>query len=157
MSSTPAPGSPTPASQPPATAAAGPWQAVQPAGWAPPVGYANGVLAHGATRRLYVAGQVAFGPDGRLRHAGDLVAQATLAFANVRAVLDAAGARPEHVVRMRLFVRSAAAYAEHAAAIGKGWRTHLGRWFPAMTLVEVARLYEPEALIEVEADAEIPL
>lgn len=145
----PTPGSPTPP--------AGPWQAVQPPGWAPPVGYANGVLAHGATRRLYVAGQVAFGPDGRMRHPGDLVAQATLAFANVRAVLDAAGARPEHVVRMRLFVRSAAGYAQHAAAIGKGWRTHLGRWFPAMTLVEVARLYEPEALIEVEADAEIPL
>jgi enamine deaminase RidA (YjgF/YER057c/UK114 family) len=128
---------------------------VNPPGWAPPVGYANAVVSRGGTR-VAVAGQVAFGPDGRLRHPGDLVAQATLAFENVATVLAAAGAKPEHVVRMRLFVTSAAAYAAKAKEIGKAWRSVFGRWFPAMTLVQVARLYEEEALIEVEADAEVP-
>jgi enamine deaminase RidA (YjgF/YER057c/UK114 family) len=131
------------------------WRAVNPPGWAPPVGYANAVVSRGSTR-VAVAGQVAFGPDGRLRHPGDLVAQAALAFQNVAAVLAAAGARPEHVVRMRIFVASAQAYAQHAKEIGRAWRATFGRWFPAMTLVEVARLYEEGALIEVEADAELP-
>jgi enamine deaminase RidA (YjgF/YER057c/UK114 family) len=128
---------------------------VNPAGWAPPVGYANAVLSRGGTL-VSLAGQTAMGPDGRVRHPGDLAAQAGQAFENVLTVLAAAGARPEHLVRVRLYVRSADAYAAQAKAIGAAWRARFGRWFPAMTLVEVARLYDPAALIEVEADAVVP-
>ncbi len=132
-----------------------PWQAVNPPGWALPVGYANAVVSRGGTR-VSVAGQTAMGPDGKVRHAGDLLAQAALAFDNVLTVLAAAGARPEHMVRVRIYVRSADDYAARAGDIGKAWRASFGRWFPAMTLVEVARLYDQGALIEVEAEAVIP-
>jgi enamine deaminase RidA (YjgF/YER057c/UK114 family) len=96
------------------------------------------------------------GPDGKVRHPGDLVLQAAQAFDNVLAVLAAADAKPEHLVRMRIYVLSADAYAAHAKALGEAWRARFGRWYPAMTLVQVARLYDPAALIEVEADAEVP-
>ena len=132
-----------------------PWRAVNPPAWAPPVGYANAVVSRGGTR-VSVAGQTAMGPDGKLRHAGDLVAQAALAFDNLLTVLTTAGARPEHLVRVRIYVRSADDYAAKAGEIGKAWRARFGRWFPAMTLVEIARLYDPGALIEVEAEAVIP-
>ena len=132
-----------------------PWTVVQPPGWAPPVGYANAIVSRG-TRRVSVAGQTAMGPDGKVRHAGDLAAQAALAFQNVVTVLNAAGAKPEHVVRARIYVMDADAWAREAKAIGASWRQHFGRWFPAMTLVQVARLYDPLALVEVEADAELP-
>jgi enamine deaminase RidA (YjgF/YER057c/UK114 family) len=151
----------TPRPPPPATPAPppapgqGPWTAVNPAGWAPPVGYSNAVVSHGTTR-VSVAGQTAMGPDGRVLHPGDLVAQAGQAFENVLAVLTAAGARPEHLVRVRLYVMSADAYAAAAKAIGSAWRARFGRWFPAMTLVQVARLYDPAALVEVEAEAVVP-
>lgn len=154
MTADPPPSPPAPPG-PRGAAPAGPWRSVLPEGWAPPVGYANAVVSRGGTR-VSLAGQVAFGPDGRLRHPGDLVAQAALAFANVRTVLEAAGARPEHLVRVRLYVLDADAYAAGARAIGRAWREHLGRWWPAMTLVQVARLYDAGALIEVEGEAVVP-
>jgi enamine deaminase RidA (YjgF/YER057c/UK114 family) len=132
-----------------------PWTVVNPAAWAKPVGYANAVVSRGTTR-VSLAGQTAMGPDGVVRHPGDLVRQAAQAFDNVVTVLAAAGARPEHVVRVRLYVLSAADYATNAKALGEAWRARFGRWYPAMTLVQVARLYDPAALIEVEADAELP-
>jgi enamine deaminase RidA (YjgF/YER057c/UK114 family) len=91
-----------------------------------------------------------------VRFPGDLAAQAGQAFENVVTVLAAAGAEPRHVVRVRLFVTSADAYAAAAPAIGAAWRARFGKWFPAMTLVEVARLYDPLALVEVEAEAVVP-
>jgi enamine deaminase RidA (YjgF/YER057c/UK114 family) len=74
----------------------------------------------------------------------------------VAVVLRAAGAAPEHVVRMRIYVLDVDAYRRDAKEIGRRWREHFGRWFPAMTLVQVSRLYDPDALIEVEADAVVP-
>lgn len=151
----------TPRPLPPATPAPppppgkGPWTAINPPGWDPPVGYSNAVVSRGGTR-VSVAGQTAMGPDGHVRHPGDLVAQAGQAFENVLQVLAAAGAKPEHLVRVRIYVRSADAYATEAKAIGAAWRARFGRWFPAMTLVEVARLYDPVALVEVEAEAVVP-
>lgn len=136
-------------------AGAPPWRAVNPPEWAKPVGYANGVVSRGGTR-VSVAGQVAMGPDGLLKHPGDLVAQAELAFSNVVTVLRHAGATPEHLVRVRIYVLSVPAYKQQAREIGQAWRRHLGRWFPAMTLVQVVRLYDDQALIEVEAEAVVP-
>ena len=96
------------------------------------------------------------GKDGRVRHPGDLAGQAGVAFANLAAVLRAAGARPEHVVRMRIFVTDAELYRVRSKEIGRHYREHFGAWFPAMTLVQVVRLYDPDARIEVEAEAVVP-
>lgn len=131
-----------------------PWRAVNPEGL-PHVGYSNAVVSRPGTW-VSVAGQIDMGPDGRVAHPGDLLAQAEGALSALGRVLAAAGARPEHLVRVRLYVTDAAAYATHARAIGRLWRAHLGRWFPALSLVEVAGLYDAGALIEIEADAVIP-
>lgn len=131
-----------------------PWTAVNPTGM-PSQGYSNAVVYRPGTH-VAVAGQIDMGPDGKVAHPGDLLAQARGAIMAVRRVLEASGARPEHLVRVRIYVADAAAYARQARDIGRIWREHLGRWFPAMSLVEVARLYDSGAVIEIEADAVIP-
>jgi enamine deaminase RidA (YjgF/YER057c/UK114 family) len=132
-----------------------PWRAIDPPEMAQPVGYSNAIEARPG-RWLALAGQIDMAPDGTVAHPGDLVAQARGAFANVATLLTAAGARPTHMVRMRIYVDDAEAYAHHARAIGQAYRDHFGRWYPAMTLVQVARLYDQGALIEVEVEAVVP-
>lgn len=132
-----------------------PWRRIDPPELAPPVGYSNAVESRGG-RRLSIAGQTAMAADGSILHAGDLVAQAGKAFENVATVLRAAGARPEHLVRMRIYVTDVDAYRTRSKEIGRQYRAHFGRWFPAMTLVEVARLFDDGALIEVETEAVVP-
>ena len=132
-----------------------PWQVVQPPGAAQAVGYSNGIVSRGG-QRLTVAGQIDMGPDGKVVHPGDLAAQAAGAFANVAAVIAAAGGKPEHMVRMRVFVMDVEDYKANGKAIGASYREHFGRWFPAMSLLQIAGLYDEGALIEVEAEVIIP-
>jgi enamine deaminase RidA (YjgF/YER057c/UK114 family) len=132
-----------------------PWRAINPPELAEPVGYANGVESQGG-RRLCIAGQIDMAKDGTVANPGDLVAQVRGAFGNLCAVLRAAGGEPAHIVRMRIFVLDIADYKANGKAIGALYREHFGRWFPAMSLVQVAGLYDDGALIEVEAEAVIP-
>ncbi len=138
-----------------ASPAGSPWRIINPPGLAKPVGYSYAVESVRG-RRITVAGQVAMDETGAVVHRGDIVRQAAMAFAHVRAVLDAADARPEHLVRLRLFVTDIPAYQAGSKAVGAAYREHLGRWFPAMTLVQVVRLYDDGAMIEVEAEAVVP-
>lgn len=131
----------------------GPHLRFDPPSLPPPKGYANGVLA-AAGRTLYLAGQVGWDREGRF--AEGLAAQVDRALENVVAVLAAAGGVPAHLVSMRIYTRSAAAWREQRRAIGAAWRRHLGSWYPAVTLVEVASLYDPPALVEIEAVAVLP-
>ena len=96
------------------------------------------------------------GPDGKVVHPGDIAAQAAGAFANVAAVIAAAGGKPEHMVRMRVFVADAQDYKANGKAIGASYREHFGRWFPAMSLLQISGFYDEGALLEVEADVVIP-
>lgn len=129
---------------------------VNPASLAKPIGYSHGVLATPG-RILYLGGQVGWDRDGRFPpRPYDLVAQTDLALANLVAVLAEAGGRPEHVTALRIYVRSAEAWRRSSEAIGEAWRRRMGRWFPAMALIEVQRLYEPEALVEIEGTAVLP-
>lgn len=132
-----------------------PHRVVTPASLAKPSGYAHGVLAaHG--RALFLAGQVGWDKEGRFPPGSDLAGQTDKALENFLAVLREGGGAPEHVVSMRVYVRSAVAWRAKSKEIGAVWRARMGRWFPAMTLVEVARLYEPEALVEIEGTAVVP-
>ena len=126
---------------------------LQPPDWAPPKGYANGVLAEG--RLLFVAGQIGWDADQRLV-SDDFAEQTRQALENIAAVLGAGGARPEHVVRMTWYVTDKRTYLAAQRAIGKSYRAVFGDHFPAMTLVEVADLLEPGALVEIEATAVVP-
>lgn len=131
------------------------WEAINPPSMAKPVGYAHAVVSAGG-RRIHLAGQVAMDAEGRVLHPGDLVEQATLAFRNLAAVLAAAGGEPGHLVRMRIYVLDVRAWKAHARPIGAAYREVFGRWYPAMTLVQVAGLYDEGALVEVEGEAVVP-
>jgi enamine deaminase RidA (YjgF/YER057c/UK114 family) len=123
---------------------------VQPAGWPAPKGYANGVITRGRT--LHVAGQIGWNEAG-VFESHDLPGQFARALDNVLAVVAAAGGEPEHVARLTIYVTDLPAYRASLRAIGQAWRARLGRHFPAMALVGVAGLVEPEALVEIEAVA----
>lgn len=126
---------------------------LQPPGWAPPRGYANGVAARGL--QVFVAGQI--GWDAQCRFASDdLVTQARQALANVRAVLAEAGARPEHLVRMTWYLTDKREYLARAREIGVAYREEIGHYAVAMSAVQVAGLVEDRAKVEIEATAVVP-
>jgi enamine deaminase RidA (YjgF/YER057c/UK114 family) len=130
-----------------------PHRVVEPKALARPSGYAHGVVA-APGRTLFLAGQVGWDRDGRF--AQGLAAQADKALENLAAVLAEAGSAPEHVVSMRIYVVSADDWRARSKEVGEAWRRRMGRWFPAITLVQVARLYERDALVEIEATAVVP-
>ena len=121
--------------------------------WPRPKGYSNGVVTTGRT--LYVAGQIGWEPDGTFL-AKDFVGQFEKALANVLTIVEAAGGRAEHLVKMTIYVTDLPAYRSSLAAVGEVWRRRLGKVFPAMALVGVAGLVETEALVEIEAIASLP-
>ncbi|MDQ3811790.1 MAG: RidA family protein [Chloroflexota bacterium] len=128
-------------------------QAVQPPGWPRPRGYANGILGEG--RLLFLAGQIGWDAGGRLA-SPSFLEQARQALANVAAVLDAAGARPEHLVRLTWYVVDKREYLAAQSELGRVYREVLGGHYPAMTLVQVADLLENGARVEIEATAVVP-
>lgn len=126
---------------------------LQPAEWARPKGYANGIVAEG--RHVYVSGQV--GWDGQCRFvAGGMGAQVRQALLNIVAVLAEAGAGPEHLVRMTWYVTSRDEYYAELAQIGSAYKEVIGRNFPTMAVVQVVALMELQAKVEIEAVAVIP-
>jgi len=124
---------------------------VQPAGWPRPVGYAHGMAAEGHI--VAVAGQVGWDPVTERFTATDMAGQVAQALRNIAAVLEAAGARPDQVVRMTWYVTDLAAYVAARPAIGGAYASVFGRHFPAMSVIGVAGLLEPGALVEIEATA----
>ena len=126
---------------------------VEPPGWAPARGYANGVSAQG--RLVFVAGQIGWNAAQRFE-SDDFVAQAAQALANIAAVLAAAGARPEHIVRLTWYVVDKREYLASLAALAAPYRAVMGRHYPAMTAVEVRALIEDRARVEIEATAVVP-
>lgn len=126
---------------------------IQPAGWSRPRGYSNGVAARG--EQIFVAGQIAWNEREEIVSA-DFVEQTAQALANVVAVLHAAGASAEHLVRMTWYVTDKREYAARAKEIGAAYRAIVGAVYPAMTLVEVAGLLEEGAKVEIEATAIVP-
>jgi enamine deaminase RidA (YjgF/YER057c/UK114 family) len=125
---------------------------IHPEGWPPAKGFAHGVLAEGRT--LWVAGQ--WGSDQAGDFPDGLVAQTEQALRNIAAVLAAAGARPEQIVRLTWYMTDLADYNARLKEIGQAYRRVIGRHFPAMTAVEVRRLVDPRALVEIEATAVVP-
>jgi enamine deaminase RidA (YjgF/YER057c/UK114 family) len=126
---------------------------LQPAGWARPRGYSNGMVADGRT--VFIAGQVGWNAEEQFEHR-DLAGQVRRALQNIVAVLAEAGGRPEHITRLTWYLLDKRAYLAEAAAIGAAYRDIIGRHFPAMTAVQVGALIEDAALVEIEATAVVP-
>ncbi|HEX2690143.1 MAG TPA: RidA family protein [Kofleriaceae bacterium] len=125
-------------------------QEVSVPGWPAPRGYANGRIGQG--RAVHVAGQVGWDERGAFA-SRELVPQFARALDNVIAVVRAAGGTPEDLARMTVYVTDIAAYRGAQRALGAAWRERLGKHFPAMALVGVTALVEPEAVVEIEATA----
>ena len=125
---------------------------LQPAHWARPKGYANGVVAQGTS--VHVAGMIGWDAQG-VFHSDDLVAQVRQALQNVVEVLAEAGARPEHIVRMTWYLLDKREYLARAREIGAVYRELIGDFGVAMTAVQVAALIEDRALVEIEVTAVI--
>ncbi len=119
-----------------------------------PRGWTNGIVVPAGASVLVIAGQTGTRPNGEM--AADFTAQFDTALARLLKVVEQAGGRAEHVVRMRVYVTDLEAYQTARQAIGEKWRARMGRHYPAMTLVEVSRLLDPRALVEIEGTAAVP-
>ena len=126
---------------------------VNPPGWPRPRGYANGIVAEG--RFLFISGQVAWDENERF-HSDDLVEQVRQALKNTLTMLQAGGARPEHVARMTWYITDKREYLRRGKEIGAVYRELMGQHYPAMSMVQVAALMEDRARVEIEATAVIP-
>jgi enamine deaminase RidA (YjgF/YER057c/UK114 family) len=127
-------------------------QVLQPAGWPLPKGYANGMAADG---RIVVTGGV-IGWDETERLADGFVAQVRQTLANIKAILAEGGARPEHLVRLTWYVVDIEEYLANLKTLGPVYREAFGAHYPAMALVQVVRLVEKAARVEIEATAVVP-
>jgi enamine deaminase RidA (YjgF/YER057c/UK114 family) len=127
-------------------------QQLQPPGWPQPKGYANGIKARGEF--VFVGGMI--GWDANEKFPKGFVAQAKQALENIVAVLAEGGGKPEHIVRLTWYVLDMDEYLAARRELGKAYKAVLGENFPAMALVQVGRLFEPEARLEIEATAVIP-
>jgi enamine deaminase RidA (YjgF/YER057c/UK114 family) len=125
---------------------------LHPAGWPRPKGYANGIKARGD--QIFVGGMIGWDAEGRFPEG--LAAQTRQALANIAAVLAEGGGRPEHITRMTWYVRDMDDYLARQSELGAAYRAVMGTHYPAMALVEVRRLVEPQALVEIEATAVVP-
>jgi enamine deaminase RidA (YjgF/YER057c/UK114 family) len=126
-------------------------ESILPQGWPRPSGYSNALSASG--RVIALAGQIGWNPRTQGFETDDFVEQTRQALRNIVAVLEAAGARTEHVVRLTWFVTNANNYLWNREAVGTAYRDVFGGHFPAMSVVVVAGLLERRALVEIEATA----
>ena len=124
-----------------------------PEGWERPRGYANGVAARGL--QIYVGGQIGWNEDQQFT-SDDFVAQTAQALHNVFAVLQAADAGPEHMVRMTWYITDRNTYVSRLKEVGTVYREIMGPNYPAMTCIVVQALVEERALVEIEVTAVKP-
>jgi enamine deaminase RidA (YjgF/YER057c/UK114 family) len=130
---------------------------LQPPDWAAPKGYSNGVAVRcePGAQWVFVGGQIGWNAQQQF-DTDDFVGQARQALINTVAVLAQAGGKPEHIARLTWYVTDRDEYVASLRALGAAYREVLGKHFPAMTCVQVARLVEPRAKVEIEATAVVP-
>ncbi len=129
-------------------------QIIHPPGWADPIGYANGVLAPPG-QILFIAGQVGWDASQTF-HSEELAPQFDQALQNVLEILATAGGKPEDICRMTAFCCDKPKYMAARRDLGPIWQKHMGRHFPAMSMIFVADLLDSPGLIELEATAVLP-
>ncbi|MCB8820823.1 RidA family protein [Microvirga rosea] len=125
---------------------------LHPKNWPQPKGYSNGMMAEG---RLLVTGGIVGWDEAGVFPQG-FVAQARQTLLNIRSILAEGGAGPQHLMRLTWYVVDIDDYLANLRDLGKAYREVLGPHYPAMALVQVVRLVEKEALLEIEATAVVP-
>jgi len=127
-------------------------EVLHPKHWPVPKGYANGMMAEG--RILVTGGIVGWDENGVFPEG--FVAQARQTFENICAILAEGGAGPQHIVRLTWYVVDIEEYLANLRELGRAYRAVLGTHYPAMALVQVVRLVEKQARLEIEATAIVP-
>jgi enamine deaminase RidA (YjgF/YER057c/UK114 family) len=126
---------------------------LQPAEWARPKGYSNGMATRG--QMIFISGQIGWDAQGEFT-SDNLTGQVRQALRNIVRILKEGHAEPRHLVRLTWYVLSRDAYLREVREIGAAYREIMGKHFPAMSVVEVRGLVEQRALVEIEATAVIP-
>ena len=132
------------------------YKTILPAGWTRPRGFAHAVVA-GGTRSIRISGQIGREPgQTKVDPAANFGEQWRIAMGNLVTVLKAAGGEPHQVGMLRAYVTDIAEFNASGAAVGEAWGATLGKHFPAMTLVQVSALIDPNAKVEIEGEAILP-
>jgi enamine deaminase RidA (YjgF/YER057c/UK114 family) len=132
-------------------------QILQPPDWASAKGYANGIAVTltANSQLIFTGGQIGWNAQQQFE-SDDFIAQTAQALRNVKAILDAAGASPEHMTRMTWYITDCDEYNARLRELGGVYREIMGKNFPAMSCVGVARLVEKRAKVEIEVTAVKP-
>ena len=128
-------------------------QRVNPPELGRPSGFSHAVVGEGRT--VFLAGQTALDASGQVVGEG-VVAQFELALGNLLAALRAAGGEPEHLASLTVYIVDMDEYRAHAPEIGRVWKRLVGRDYPAMAGIGISRLWDAEALVEVQGFAVLP-
>ena len=128
---------------------------VNPPSLPAPSGFAHAVITTGG-RTVWLAGQTAMDATGQIVAPGDVVAQFEQALSNLLTALRAAGGEPEHLVTMTTYIVDVPDYRSRAREIGRVWRRLVGERYPAMAGIGVSRLWDDDALVEVQGIAVVP-
>ena len=126
---------------------------LQPEGWKPAKGYANGILAEG--RIVVTGGQIGWNANQEFE-TDDFAGQAEQTLQNIVEIIAEAGGKPEHIVRLTWYVTDKKEYLSCQKELGAAYTRVMGRHFPAMALVQVVALVEDRAKVEIEATAVLP-
>ncbi len=127
---------------------------LNPSTLAKPSGYTNGILTQGG-KLLFLAGQTGLDANGKIVSAGHIVPQFQQALSNLQAVVTAANGQMTDIVKLTIYVTSKVAYQGSLKELGQVHQAFFGKYYPAMALVEVKSLWNPEAMVEVEGIAVI--
>jgi enamine deaminase RidA (YjgF/YER057c/UK114 family) len=128
-------------------------QRVNPPELGRPSGFSHAVIGEGRT--VFLAGQTALDASGRIVGDG-VVAQFEQALGNLLTALRAAGGAPEHLASLTVYIVDMDDYRARAGDIGQVWKRLVGRDYPAMAGIGVSRLWDAEALVEVQGFAVLP-
>lgn len=129
-----------------------PSKLIQPEGWAPAKGYANGMLTN--SRTLHIGGQIGWNKD-QVFESHDFIGQMEQTLTNIAEIVRDAGGEVTDIVRLTWFITDKREYLARQKEVGQAYRRVFGRHFPAMSVVVVAGLIEDDALIEIEATAQL--
>ncbi|CAM5564512.1 MULTISPECIES: RidA family protein [Streptomyces] len=127
---------------------------VNPPDLSPPTGFSHAVVATGS-RVVFLAGQTALDGDGKVT-GRTLPEQFERALGNLLTALAAAGGTPADLARVTVYATDVADYRDRAAELGRVWRRLAGRDYPAMAVVQVVRLWDEQALVELDGFAVLP-
>lgn len=129
-----------------------PFELIDPKGLEAPVGYAHVAKLTGGTV-VHVAGQAPFNERGQVVGKGDFVLQFIQVMHNLKTAIEAAGGRPNQYAVLTIYVTDLEAYWNNKKPLGAAYQTVFGKHFPAITLVEVKRLYNPDCMLEISGIA----